>query len=135
MTLPRAVAVLEAVRDHGGKLLEGVAPGPWEAAPSGGLDVPMMVWGADGDALVNHSMAGKVYLDPENATFIAASRSLVPAMVEGARMALEEWKAGQLYSDTQVWPTMAQTKMFCALASAYSPVAVELNWIEPEKED
>lgn len=86
------VRFLGALVDQGGKISLGGTPGPWERRFE--KSACAEIQNKYGVGSPNEASVFGVATTPSviDAEFIAASRSLVPALVEGAKAILQRWK-------------------------------------------
>ena len=135
--VPEALKLLNTLVERGGDLILGTMAGPWEYK---------------GDRIITRESTPENVLVfdtwfDRDAHLAAASRSLVPAMVKGARAVLDEWETLRVEQQAQVhvitdlpldkahqWDIKCQKELWhhgkylIALANAYRPALVELGW-------
>jgi len=125
--ISEALKLLNELVRRGDEIQEDVPPSPWRNDAVGGN---IMTPGTPkGLPYPNPIIAQGVHHIPNN-RFIAASRSLVPAMVKGARAVMdthEKVSASTHEKDKVYWLECSEWHLV-ALANAYRPALVELGW-------
>lgn len=147
-----AVRILKALVEKGEKLLSATTKGPWWTELRCNMNYVGTGNYHTGDRkeviLASEPEEGSNLQDggiPEekDADFIAASRSLVPALVEGAKAALEDWakeenifqklKALKSGFDLDHWDKLEKkADLILILAQAYAPGMEEAGMEVPE---
>jgi len=153
MTPERAVSILESLVEQGEKLIIGITKEPWDATPAGksteGEQLDCCIVGPMGQVLCNvfdvddYDIGELNKNESEtawaNTIFIASSHRLIPALVEGAKVVLEEISMTKIQIEEadytgvsgDIW-TRAHNRMVIGIAKVYAPRMKEAGMDVPE---
>ena len=132
-----AVRVLEALVEQGDEMMGHISPGPWKAdiEGSGPPDGQWRIIDAPEITVATVFQHGFFESKDFNPKFVAASRSLVPALVEGAKAVLKFGNQTETIIDgdeVNLLSNFQAQNFVIALAQAYAPRMAEAGMEVPE---